>query len=108
MKTVGAKQQNGSKRAGTVFLDDQAQRIQDFVQRNSGGDHLKKTLDVRSHAFGAGGGLGWVKASVASVARAGSLVMVASPLSASARVRSAATLLSQSAGSASAAASASH
>jgi len=24
------------------------------------GDHLKKTLDVRSHAFGAGGGLGWV------------------------------------------------
>jgi hypothetical protein len=51
MKTVGAKQQNGSKRAGTVFLDDQAQRIQDFVQRNSGGDHLKKTLFTGEQRF---------------------------------------------------------
>ena len=51
MKTVGAKQQNGSKRAGTVFLDDQAQRIQDFVQRNTGGDHLKKTLFTGEQRF---------------------------------------------------------
>jgi len=51
MKTVGAKQQNGSKRAGTVFLNGQAQRIQDFVQRNTGGDHLKKTLFTGEQRF---------------------------------------------------------
>src|SRR5438105_12763599 len=44
MKTIGTKQQNGSKRAGTVLLDNQTQDIQDLVERDAGGDHFEKTL----------------------------------------------------------------
>src|SRR5437870_13867394 len=44
MKTIGTKQQNGSKRAGTVLLDNQTQDIQNLLERDAGGDHLEKTL----------------------------------------------------------------
>src|SRR5436305_15049816 len=47
MTTIGTKQQNRSKRLRTVILDDQTQDIQDFVERNAGGDHLEETLFAR-------------------------------------------------------------
>src|SRR6476660_778176 len=47
MKTIGAKQQNRSKRIGTVLLNNQTQGIQDFLQRNAGRDHLEQTLFTR-------------------------------------------------------------
>src|SRR6476660_5489970 len=47
MKTIGAKQQNRSKRVGTVPLNNQTQGIQDLLQRNAGRDHLEKTLFTR-------------------------------------------------------------
>src|SRR6478672_1084621 len=47
MKTIGAKQQNRSKRIGTVLLNNQTQGIQDLLQRNAGGDHLEQTVFTR-------------------------------------------------------------
>src|SRR5437867_12898390 len=44
MKTIGTEQQNRSKRAGTVLLDNHTQDIQDLLERNAGGDHLEKAL----------------------------------------------------------------
>src|SRR5882762_2778535 len=44
MKTIRTKQQNRSKRTGTVLLDNQTQDIQDLLERNARGDHLEKTL----------------------------------------------------------------
>src|SRR6267378_6254355 len=51
MTTIGTKQQNRSKRLRTVILDDQTQDIQDFVERNAGGDHLEETLFTREQCF---------------------------------------------------------
>src|SRR6266404_2745292 len=51
MTTIGTKQQNRSKRLRTVILDDQTQNIQDFVERNAGGDHLEETLFTREQCF---------------------------------------------------------
>src|SRR5207249_5293644 len=51
MKTIGTKQQNRSKRLRTVILDDLTQDIQDFVERNAGGDHLEETLFTREQCF---------------------------------------------------------
>src|SRR5207248_297777 len=44
MKTIGTKQQNRSKRAAAVLFDNHAEAIQDFLERNSGGNHLEKAL----------------------------------------------------------------
>ena len=44
MKTIGTKQQNRSKRAGTVLLDNQTHDVQDLAERNASGDHLEKML----------------------------------------------------------------
>ena len=44
MNTTRTKQQNGSKRAGTVLLDNQTQGIQNLLERNAGRDHLEKAL----------------------------------------------------------------
>src|SRR5256886_7710462 len=51
MTTIGTKQQNRSKRVRTVILDDYTQDIQDFVERNAGGDHLKETLFTREQCL---------------------------------------------------------
>src|SRR5438445_942391 len=51
MTTIRTKQQNRSKRLRTVILDDQTQDIQDFVERNAGGDHLEETLFTREQCF---------------------------------------------------------
>src|SRR2546423_3373427 len=51
MTTIATKQQNRSKRIRTVILDDQTQDIQDFVERNAGGDHLEQTLFTREQCF---------------------------------------------------------
>src|SRR6266550_8917295 len=51
MTTIGTKQQNRSKRLRTVILDDQTQDIQDFVERNAGGDHLEETLFTREQCL---------------------------------------------------------
>ncbi len=44
MKTIWTKQQNRSERAAAVLLDNHAEAIQNFVEGNARGDHLKKTL----------------------------------------------------------------
>ena len=44
MKTIGTKQQNRSERAATVIFDNQAQRIQDLLERDAGGNHFEKTF----------------------------------------------------------------
>src|SRR5438477_3230671 len=44
MNAIGTKQQNRSERAGTVLFDNLTQDIQDVLERNTGGDHLEKTL----------------------------------------------------------------
>src|SRR6267143_2682417 len=47
MKTIGAKQQNRSKRPATELFDNQTQDIEDLLERNAGGDHLEKALFTR-------------------------------------------------------------
>src|SRR6267378_3430598 len=44
MKTIETKQQNRSKRSAAVLFDGHAQAIQDFLERNAGGDHFEKAL----------------------------------------------------------------
>jgi hypothetical protein len=57
MKTIGAKQQNRSKRVATVILDNETQDIEDLLEGNAGRDHLEKALftyeqPLRSLALG--------------------------------------------------------
>src|SRR6202048_3681287 len=44
MDAIGTKQQNRSKRAAAVLFDNHAQRIEDLLERNAGGHHLKQML----------------------------------------------------------------
>src|SRR6266550_1647785 len=51
MNAIGAKQQNRSERAATVVLDNEAQGIQDLVERNTSRHHLKKALFTGEQRF---------------------------------------------------------
>src|SRR5205823_9520370 len=51
MNAIGTKQQNRSERAGTVVFDNLTQDIQDMLERNTGGDHLQKTLFTSEQGF---------------------------------------------------------
>ena len=51
MQTIGTKQQNRSKRAAAVLLDNQTQDVQDLLERNAGGDHLEKALFTGEQRF---------------------------------------------------------
>src|SRR6266478_7849833 len=53
MSPIGAKQQNRSKSAAAVFFNNQAQRIQDLIERNAGGDHFQETLFTSEQRFSA-------------------------------------------------------
>src|SRR5437868_8503827 len=44
VNTIRVKQQDRSERAATVIFDNHAQRIQDLLERNAGGNHLEKAL----------------------------------------------------------------
>ena len=51
MDTVGIQQQHGSERAASLLLDNQTQRIQDFIQWDSGRDHLQELFLSREQSF---------------------------------------------------------
>src|SRR5438874_12651372 len=44
VNTSRVKQQDRTERAATVIFDNHAQRTQDLLERNAGGDHLEKAL----------------------------------------------------------------
>src|SRR3954465_7071543 len=44
VNTIRVKQQDGSERAAAVLFDNHAQRIQNLLECNAGGDHFEKTL----------------------------------------------------------------
>ena len=51
MTTIGTKQQNRSKRAATVLLDNQTQGIQNLFECDASGDHFEKTLFTGEQRF---------------------------------------------------------
>src|SRR3954452_24357693 len=44
VNTIRVKQQDGSERAAAELFDNDAQRIQNLLERDAGGDHFEKTL----------------------------------------------------------------